>query len=507
MARGALGKTQDLPQVGDSDNYILFDCSKDPLRSAHQGFKNFTRKCKTNFKIIQNKDDLSAEILDPLRVRMVVLAAPRKKYEGEEIRALKEYVSEGGSLLILASEGKEGQSFGHLNKLIEDHGIRIQNDAIVRTVYFRDYFHPKECFVKKVSLVDTLDQLAAKTSRVVAQDLNFEAPVDTGDKLSIAYPYGASLTVAPPATPIMTSGPLSFPANRAIGAFAQAKKGRIVVIGSVHLFDDTYLNKADNVFLSAAIIKLLTEPNMKLDSVDADRPEFGPRIEIPDTEALAERVRACLQEGEELPVDFTQLFDHSLFKYDTNIIPECVKLYEKLNVKHEPLSLIPPQFEVPLPALQPAVFMPCMRELPPPALDLFDLDEHFSNEKLRLAQLTNKCTDSDLEYYVRESGEILGVAEKVREEMIKDGEAEDDDIVVTGKQVLEFILKKLVNYKKMEQDSGARFNQGSDPLAQSLLTQSQLLGQSVELGNSFNDGEGFKTAEMNNDNNDFQLEA
>ena len=106
-------------------------------------------------------------------------------------------------------------------------------------------------------------------------------------------------------------------------------------------------------------------------------------------------------------MDFNQLFDHSLFKYDTKLIPEAVKLYDKLHIKHEPLSLIPPQFEVPLPSLQPAVFMPCMRELPPPALDLFDLDEHFSNEKLRLAQLTNKCTDEDLEYYVREGGEIM----------------------------------------------------------------------------------------------------
>lgn len=33
------------------------------------------------------------------------------------------------------------------------------------------------------------------------------------------------------------------------------------------------------------------------------------------------------------------------------------------------------QFEVPLPPLQPAVFMPTMRELPPPSLDLFDLDQ------------------------------------------------------------------------------------------------------------------------------------
>ena len=43
----------------------------------------------------------------------------------------------------------------------------------------------------------------------------------------------------------------------------------------------------------------------------------------------------------------------------------------------------------------------------------FDLDEHFASERLRLAQLTNKCTDDDLEFYVRESGEVLGVTSQL----------------------------------------------------------------------------------------------
>jgi intraflagellar transport protein 52 len=58
--------------------------------------------------------------------------------------------------------------------------------------------------------------------------------------------------------------------------------------------------------------------------------------------------------------------------------------------------------------------MPMMRELAPPALDLFDLDAEFSSEKLLLAQLTNKCTDEDLDYYVRESGEVMGVSTLIR---------------------------------------------------------------------------------------------
>lgn len=61
-------------------------------------------------------------------------------------------------------------------------------------------------------------------------------------------------------------------------------------------------------------------------------------------------------------------------------VPQAVALYDKLDVKKAPLSLIPPQFETPLPPLQPAVFPPAIREPPPPALELFDLDEHFASE-------------------------------------------------------------------------------------------------------------------------------
>ena len=67
------------------------------------------------------------------------------------------------------------------------------------------------------------------------------------------------------------------------------------------------------------------------------------------------------------------------------------RAFKQLNVKHEPLTLITPQFETPLPPLQPAVFPPQFRELEPPKLDLFDLDEQFSSEKVRIAQQTNKC--------------------------------------------------------------------------------------------------------------------
>lgn len=90
--------------------------------------------------------------------------------------------------------------------------------------------------------------------------------------------------------------------------------------------------------------------------------------------------------------------------------------------------------------MQPAVFTPILPDLPPPCLDLFDLDEQFSTEKSRIAQLTSKCVDADLEFYIRECGEILGVLEKLQPEQ-KD-----------AKHVLESMFKSIVQWKKLNQN-------------------------------------------------------
>ncbi|KAJ3048685.1 Intraflagellar transport protein 52, partial [Rhizophlyctis rosea] len=87
----------------------------------------------------------------------------------------------------------------------------------------------------------------------------------------------------------------------------------------------------------------------------------------------------------------------------------------------------------------PAVFPPQLRDLPPPNLDLFDLDEQFASERVRLAQVTNKCTDSDLEYYVRECGDILGVTDRL------DTEKRD------ARHIIDHVFRSIVQWKKLNQ--------------------------------------------------------
>lgn len=155
---------------------------------------------------------------------------------------------------------------------------------------------------------------------------------------------------------------------------------------------------------------------------------------VPDITALADRLRSCLQESDEMPKDFTTLFSQNLYKFDTDLVPESIELYKTLGVKHEPLTLIPPQFETPMPQLQAAVFLTCMKDLPPPGLDLYDLDEQFASERIKLAQLTNKCTDDDIEYFVKECGDIMGVSQSINN---------PDD----PKAVLHYIFQEIIKYK------------------------------------------------------------
>ena len=73
---------------------------------------------------------------------------------------------------------------------------------------------------------------------------------------------------------------------------------------------------------------------------------------------------------------------------------------------------------------------------------MFDLDEHFASERQRLAILTNKCDDTDLEYYISESAEIMGLTKKLS--LHNDGN--------DAKVVIEYIFKQIVQFKKLNHE-------------------------------------------------------
>ncbi|KAJ3345623.1 Intraflagellar transport protein 52 [Kappamyces sp. JEL0680] len=317
----------------------------------------------------------------------------------------------------MTGEGGESAYNTNFNYFLEEYGMSTNSDAVARTVYYK-YFHPKEVYITQGVLNREINRAAGKKlgqhDAVVSENTGFSS-----SSLTILYPFGASLNVQKPAIPLLSSGMVSYPLNRPIAGICQpaSSSGKVMALGSGFLFSDQYLEKEENGKLFDVFMQLLTSNKITLNTIDANEPD----------------------ESEDLPKDFTALFDTKLFKFDTSLIPTAVQLFSQMGLKHEPLTLIQPQFETPLPPLEPAVFPPILQDLPPPALDLFDLDEHFASEKTRLVQLTNKCTDNDLEFYLRECGKILGVMDKLAPEQ------------QDGRHVLDHVFRSIVNWKKLNQ--------------------------------------------------------
>lgn len=155
----------------------------------------------------------------------------------------------------------------------------------------------------------------------------------------------------------------------------------------------------------------------------------------PSIVSIAENIKSCLEEVKDPPRNLNDLFDTNLFSIDNNLLPEALKLYDELNVKHDSFGIIPPQFETPLPPLQLAVFDPIIKDFDHPSLELYDLDEHFASEKIKLAQVTNKYTDNEIDNYIKECSDILGITSKI--------ENKSD-----AKAVLSYVFNELAAYKK-----------------------------------------------------------
>mmetsp|Transcript_10229 Transcript_10229/g.16783 ORF Transcript_10229/g.16783 Transcript_10229/m.16783 type:complete len:550 (-) Transcript_10229:120-1769(-) len=441
----------------DDKKTILFNASKKETHHPNSGYKKLFRRLRSNYKVSTNKEEISGDRLGD--VSLAVFGGPREPFSVAEFNDLKAWLNAGGRALVMLGDGGEKQSGCNMNYLLEEYGMSINNDSVVRSVFYK-YLHPKEVFIAEGTLVPDI----IRKKNVVASSGNKKNASKAGtvataskaddaksDKLVFVYPYGASLNVQRPAIPLLSSGSISYPMNRPIAAMWEAEtvaagaggqRGRLVLMGSVEIFGDDWIDKEENSKLCDLLFAwLLSEVDLDMtsDRQDADLSDYSP---VPNVDTLSHNLKPCLQGMDDLPRDFTKLFDMNMFRFDTDLIPATIRVYEQLGVPHEPLTLIPPQFECPLPKLNAATFPPAMREPAPPALDQFDLDEHFAKEGLRLAQLTNKCTsgEEDLEYYIAESGEILGVMQD-----LPYGER-------SAKHILFHIFKQIVDFKK--QDAG-----------------------------------------------------
>uniref|UniRef100_A0A2K6T0D5 Intraflagellar transport 52 n=1 Tax=Saimiri boliviensis boliviensis TaxID=39432 RepID=A0A2K6T0D5_SAIBB len=371
----------------DLRSTILFNAYKKEIFTTNNGYKSMQKKLRSNWKIQSLKDEITSEKL--IGVKLWITAGPREKFTATEVRN---------------SHYRRNNS-----KMIRSLGSEIL-----------DLNPPSLMCDFNFSSSREISRAAGKT---VPGIIDEESSGNNAQALTFVYPFGATLSVMKPAVAVLSTGSVCFPLNRPILAFYHSK---------VQPFLDMSVD-VDVVF------QWLTTGDIHLNQIDAEDPEISDYVMLPHTATLSKRNRECLQESDEIPRDFTTLFDLSIFQLDTTAFHSVIEAHEQLNVKHEPLQLIQPQFETPLPTLQPAVFPPSFRELPPPPLELFDLDETFSSEKARLAQITNKCTEEDLEFYVRKCGDILGVTGKLPKDQ------------QDAKHILEHVFFQVVEFKKLNQ--------------------------------------------------------
>ncbi|EKU22446.1 intraflagellar transport protein 52, partial [Nannochloropsis gaditana CCMP526] len=208
---------------------------------------------------------------------------------------------EGQSVLLLLSEGVGNNQCGSeegpsslLNRWLQPWGMHAHHDAVLRRRRHPRFPHPKEVFLSLSSLPETEDDQAGKDERQ-------EEEKDPG--FSFVYPYGCSLSVAPPAKVLLSSGPYSYPAHRPVlaawegraegedggegkgagrreeagkeeekrlnegergkgrggggaGGGGGRRGGRLVVLGAVDMWTDAWLDQEDNGWLADVIFRV-----------------------------------------------------------------------------------------------------------------------------------------------------------------------------------------------------------------------------------------------------------
>ena len=335
----------------------------------------------------------------------------------------EQHLASGGSILFLVSGTSSTQQVPvFLRKVV---GITVNEDSVVSLSQNTgaDFLHPRHV-------------------RIVANGAAHTDIIDAG-VLSIVYPGGTTLRSAQNSTAvtILSSGPETFPTNLPVAmAWEQPSTGgRVVVVGSSSVFSDAFLKKEGNGQMCNSIFQYLLKSTDQVTFKRMTSITIEDDQSRPDIAALANRIKPCLGKLDPLPQDHTELYcDDNLFGFDTDTVSD---LYQALDVPREPLQLIQPEFEVVMPPLRPAVFSPQI-ELPPPTLELFDLDEECANRHTKLGQFTNEClkAGTSAEVFVQRAGVILRVA------------GDPGKLPQNGKVVLSRIFGRIVDARMRAED-------------------------------------------------------
>lgn len=183
--------------------------------------------------------------------------------------------------------------------------MTVNSDCVIRTSFYK-YFHPKEAYIHNGILNEEVTRVVNGYSKepkggkhnafmMGGHDDDEEEYQKESKRTGVDFVYvnGASLKIANPANAILTSGPLTYPCNRAISAVYQHPKGgKMIVMGSVSMFNDDYFEQEENSKLMDFFLKYFFTEEVDLEFPKDDN-EGNEYVYVPDIAEIADNLKSC----------------------------------------------------------------------------------------------------------------------------------------------------------------------------------------------------------------------
>ena len=215
----------DRTNANSDSSRILFSSCKGETHTPKTGFRQLSRRLRTLYKTdaLDSSNDFTLRSLSAAAA--VVFGNPQQKFTAAEFEVLKQYLGDGGSIVILSSEGGESRNSTNLNYLIEEFGININSDCVIRLSHDK-YLHPKEALIADGILnrqVASSFKGASRAEKQSSQPKTKAARKELfhGRGANLLYARGATLTVQKPSVPFLGTGQVAYPMRRPTGAALQ----------------------------------------------------------------------------------------------------------------------------------------------------------------------------------------------------------------------------------------------------------------------------------------------
>lgn len=316
---------------------------------------------------VRSLDGLVEQGASDRQLCLAILETLDRVFSRQEIILIRDFATKFGSLLVAGSEIGDKDTWGNLNKIISQFGVKFNSDCVVRPNLYK-HFHPKDAlledFVVNRGFDDVLRKHLTRGATASAQE-TFLKSKGIGSGPRIIYARGCTLSVSKKSAIAMTSSRWVLPGNQAICSLYRGSENKlkVVAIGSSSLFSDRFIDEEDNRALVKTILEFIEDRNFPINLSDAKTIEIPECNMTPDIKSLAELPIYSFRKPEELPEDKSSLINRKLFKIDNSMLPKLLEAYRKLNVSRGPLTLIKPEISRVALELEPATHGCLLRKL------------------------------------------------------------------------------------------------------------------------------------------------